>query len=66
MRDMNYEPLVTAVADFDGKVSWAYPTVLKSACQLNVDYFPWDQQSCELKYGSWTYDMSKVGPQIQF
>ena len=52
MRDMNYEPQVTAVVDFDGKVSWMYSAVLKSTCQLNIDYFPWDQQSCELKFGS--------------
>ena len=23
-------------------------------------YFPWDQQSCPLKFGSWTYDGSKI------
>ena len=58
---LSYETLYPAIVGFDGTVSWNYPCVLKSTCRLNVDYFPWDQQSCELKYGSWTYDGTKVG-----
>ena len=65
MLEVNYDPLVTAVVNFDGTVAWLYPSVLKSACQLNVDYFPWDQQECEMTFGSWSYDMTKVGRKIQ-
>ena len=62
---VNFVPSLPASVNFDGKVSWFYPILVKSTCQLKVDYFPWDQQSCELTYGSWTYDTSKVGFEIQ-
>lgn len=26
-----------------------------SMCQINVKYFPLDTQTCEMKFGSWTY-----------
>ena len=26
-------------------------------------YFPFDEQTCVLKFGSWTYDGFKVGPE---
>ena len=62
---VNFVPSLPALVNFDGKVSWFYPILVKSTCQLKVDYFPWDQQSCKLTYGSWTYDVSKVGCEIQ-
>ena len=65
MLEANYDPFVTAAVNFDGTVAWFYPTVLKSACQLDVYYFPWDQQMCELRFGSWSYDMTKVGQEMQ-
>jgi hypothetical protein len=24
-------------------------------CQIDIEWFPFDFQSCELKFGSWTY-----------
>ena len=32
----------------------------KSSCEIEVEYFPFDQQTCILKFGSWTYDGFKV------
>ena len=32
----------------------------KSFCNIDVEYFPFDRQRCELKFGPWTYDVSKV------
>ncbi len=43
-----------------GNVAWNYPAILKTTCSIDVTYFPWDQQKCYLKFGSWTYDGSKV------
>ena len=62
---VSYQPLVPAIVRSDGSVSWHFPTLLKSTCRLKVDYFPWDQQICELKYGSWTYDVTEVGWRIR-
>ncbi|EDO38974.1 predicted protein, partial [Nematostella vectensis] len=39
---------------------WLAPTILTTSCKINVKYFPFDQQSCTLKFGSWTYDAGSV------
>ena len=41
-------------------VRWNTPAIYKSSCQLDVTYFPWDQQACLLTFGSWTYTGAKV------
>ena len=45
---------------YDGNVRWLYPRITTSFCKLNMRYFPWDQQVCSLKYGSWSYDGTKL------
>lgn len=32
------------------------PGILKSTCRIDVRWFPFDTQKCDLKFGSWTYD----------
>lgn len=43
-----------------GLVVWQPPTIYKSSCSIDVEYFPYDVQTCVLKLGSWTYDGFKV------
>ncbi|UJR35588.1 hypothetical protein I4U23_028340 [Adineta vaga] len=49
-----------AMIDYDGSVFWPIPTRLKSTCQIDVTYFPYDEQECKLKFGSWTYNGYQV------
>ena len=44
----------------DGAVKWFTPTVMRVSCDVNARYYPWDEQTCYLKFGSWTYDTSKL------
>lgn len=39
----------------DGGCTWFAPTILRSGCNIDITYFPFDDQMCELKFGSWTY-----------
>lgn len=56
--DGNYEVTIMtkAILHNDGMVIWKPPAIYKSSCNIDVEYFPFDQQTCQLKFGSWTYD----------
>lgn len=40
----------------NGDSLWLSPVILISSCKIFVKYFPFDEQHCKLKFGSWTYD----------
>lgn len=40
----------------DGLVFFSQPTSIQSACALNIADFPFDDQTCQLTFGSWTMD----------
>ncbi|PIO72737.1 Neurotransmitter-gated ion-channel transmembrane region [Teladorsagia circumcincta] len=40
---------------YTGTVFWPPPTQLRSTCKVDVSLFPFDEQRCSLKFGSWTY-----------
>ena len=48
--------MTKATIHYNGTVVWRPPAIYKSLCPINVKYFPFDEQSCMLKIGSWTYD----------
>ncbi|CAH1790534.1 unnamed protein product [Owenia fusiformis] len=39
-----------------GMIYWIPHAMVKTYCQLDMSRFPFDEQKCELKFGSWTYD----------
>jgi len=49
-----------AVITSDGLVSLNVPTIIESSCKIRVDNYPFDQQNCDLKFGSWTYDAAGI------
>ncbi|RWS24734.1 Acetylcholine receptor subunit alpha-like 1 [Leptotrombidium deliense] len=56
--DGNYEITIMtkAIVRSDGLVTWKPPAIYKSACEIDVEFFPFDQQTCILKFGTWSYD----------
>lgn len=36
------------------------PAIYKSSCDINVEYFPFDEQECEMKFGSWTFEADQL------
>lgn len=60
--DGNYEVtlMTKAIVTYEGNVSWKPPAIYKSSCEINVEYFPFDEQSCIMKFGSWTYNGFQV------
>jgi len=49
-----------ALVDSDGTVLWIPPALFRSSCSIDITQFPYDIQTCELKFGSWTYDGFKL------
>lgn len=56
--DGNYEVTIMtkAILHHSGKVVWKPPAIYKSFCEIDVEYFPFDEQTCFMKFGSWSYD----------
>jgi nicotinic acetylcholine receptor len=52
--------MTKAIVTYEGNVSWKPPAIYKSSCEINVEYFPFDEQSCIMKFGSWTYNGIQV------
>lgn len=61
--DGNYEVtlMTKAVLKYTGEVLWMPPAIYKSYCEINVLYFPFDEQNCYMMFGSWTYNGNQVG-----
>jgi len=55
---------VLAKVFWNGTVRWRPPSIYKSTCQINIRLFPYDQQICTMKFGSWTFDRDSID--IQF
>jgi len=45
----------------DGTVLWVPPCSLQSYCNLTLAEHPFKEQTCILKFGSWTFDQLTIG-----
>ena len=43
------------VVKHDGNVSWLNPVIFTSSCEIDITFFPLDDQTCQLNFGSWSY-----------
>lgn len=48
------------VLSYSGEHYWIPPAIYKSSCTIDVQYFPFDQQECEMKFGSWTFKSEQL------
>ncbi|XP_053392665.1 neuronal acetylcholine receptor subunit alpha-5-like [Mercenaria mercenaria] len=46
--------------DENGSMSWAPMEVFESSCSVDMTYYPYDIQTCELQFMSWSYDDDTV------
>ena len=43
-----------------GVVHWEPGGVFKTMCAIDITYYPFDEQRCNLKFGAWTYHTAKM------
>ncbi|CAG2223424.1 CHRNN [Mytilus edulis] len=48
------------VVSHDGGIQWIPQAIFRSSCAIDIMYFPFDVQTCKMKFGSWTYDGYKI------
>ena len=53
------------VVSSSGDCLWVPPGLFLSTCKIDITWFPFDDQMCEMKFGSWTYDMSGIDLQLK-
>ena len=49
-----------AMVQKNGNVFWPPIVRMRSSCKMDITYFPFDDQICKLKLGSWAYDGFQV------
>ena len=53
-----------AVVSSNGTVLWIPASIFRSTCSIDITNFPFDVQTCHMKFGSWTYDGYKLDLQF--
>ena len=44
----------------NGRHTWNAPVILRIGCAIKVDEFPFDTQTCDVRFGSFTYTHNQV------
>ena len=55
-----------AVLSHNGNVRWEPGGVYKTMCDINITYYPFDKQHCEIIFGAWTYQVAKMNLSSKF
>nr|CAD2143357.1 unnamed protein product [Meloidogyne enterolobii] len=60
--DGNYEVSFysNVVIESNGEMLWVPPAIYKSSCIIDVEFFPFDEQTCAMIFGSWTFNKNEV------
>ena len=51
---------IRAVVYYDGRVHWEPGGNFRTTCDINIHYFPFDWQHCEVVIGAWVYHSAKM------
>ncbi|ETN74739.1 Neurotransmitter-gated ion-channel ligand binding domain protein [Necator americanus] len=48
----------------NGLINWVPPGIFKISCKLDIYWFPFDEQICFFKFGSWSSSKDKIELQV--
>jgi len=49
-----------AVLRRNGRVRWEPGGVFRTMCPIDIRFYPFDEQECELVFGAWSYYTTKM------
>ncbi len=49
-----------AIIESNGAVHWEPGGIFKTVCQIDITYYPFDEQTCKLRFGAWSYHTTKM------
>ncbi|KAI0242977.1 Neuronal acetylcholine receptor subunit alpha-4, partial [Lamellibrachia satsuma] len=49
-----------AILNHDGAIRWEPGGAFKTMCQIDITYYPFDDQTCSLVFGAWSYQTSNM------
>ena len=49
-----------AVLSRDGRVRWEPGGVFRTMCPIDIRFYPFDEQTCNLIFGAWSYYTTKM------
>ncbi|XP_071946484.1 neuronal acetylcholine receptor subunit beta-2-like [Antedon mediterranea] len=58
--DYDLQFMTNAIVGYRGDVFWMPPAIFKTSCLIKIEFFPFDEQTCKMKFGSWTHDSSFI------
>lgn len=58
--NVDYYGATNFLVEQNGNVIWVPPATLKSFCDTNLRYWPFDSHKCTLLFGSWVYNGHEI------
>ncbi|XP_060086162.1 acetylcholine receptor subunit alpha-like [Ylistrum balloti] len=55
------DPFTLVTVQSYGTVSWQPFEILETKCSINIRFFPFDKQVCNLEFGVWTSNVNEIG-----
>ena len=54
------DPYIQFKVQKNGKVEWELPLIFQTHCEVDVTYYPFDQQTCVIELTSWSYTKEEL------
>lgn len=58
--NVDYYGNTNFLVDHNGSVIWVPPATLKTLCDANLRYWPFDSHTCTLQFGSWVHHANEI------
>ena len=64
-KDIDSKISTNVLVSSDGTCLWSPPGLFQSSCPMDISWFPFDDQICAMKFGSWMYNGFQLNLRLQ-